>query len=486
MSGVVILPNSSTITKTPLGGYPSRDQFSPIRVGEVVDISLNGRDSGAVKFRYVGTTNVPIEEVQNIALPLLANLRIYPVRGELIVLFSLGNVYYLPINLLNNPITNQTLPILNNTLSDQKTDTIKTTLNNKTFAPAGQKFITTMYEGDLVFEGRFGNSIKFGSTVKEKNASLNNYSNSNSSNNGDPIFIIRNGIRSTTEDILKDGASIYMCSTQRLNMDDGESGFDGITAEWSSLNIKEIDIEEPEIDLRNSSNVDTEPTVKPNEQPLPLAEPKAPKSKRILFPVEEDEPINTEAEKKQEEEQITEYYDMYLAGKNIGKTKLVVEDGVPIAEKIVEPYRKLKEAAAAAGFKLTLNSGFRSMDDLKLGGKILAGQISLRKKNARSSAIADFGDPDYIYNAPSNAKYFNPVTAKPGYSNHQSGFAIDINTGKRTKVYKWLVRNALKYGWVRAVESERWHWEYRPTATSIYAKVPKSSETWDGFNDGMV
>jgi hypothetical protein len=58
-----------------------------------------------------------------------------------------------------------------------------------------------------------------------------------------------------------------------------------------------------------------------------------------------------------------------------------------------------------------------------------------------------------------------PLTAKPGYSNHQSGIAFDIHYGQteaeRGKQYVWLCKNAWRFGFVRTVFSERWHWEYR-------------------------
>jgi LAS superfamily LD-carboxypeptidase LdcB len=54
--------------------------------------------------------------------------------------------------------------------------------------------------------------------------------------------------------------------------------------------------------------------------------------------------------------------------------------------------------------------------------------------------------------------------AKPGFSNHQRGTAIDIagctNNGKATPLYWWLRKNAHKFGFKNTVHLERWHWEY--------------------------
>lgn len=82
------------------------------------------------------------------------------------------------------------------------------------------------FEGDTVIQGRFGQSIRFGSTVpvlKQDNTW------SNSGKNGDPITIILNSQRqenasfkfnNIVENINKDGSAIYMTSTQEIFLED--------------------------------------------------------------------------------------------------------------------------------------------------------------------------------------------------------------------------------------------------------------------------
>jgi len=82
------------------------------------------------------------------------------------------------------------------------------------------------FEGDTIMQGRFGQSIRFGSTVpvmKQDNTW------SNSGNNGDPITIIQNSQRqenvsfkfnNIVENINKDGSAIYMTSTQEIFLED--------------------------------------------------------------------------------------------------------------------------------------------------------------------------------------------------------------------------------------------------------------------------
>lgn len=91
------------------------------------------------------------------------------------------------------------------------------------------------FEGDTIIQARFGQSIRFGSTVspmKTSNTWSNTVTDENGSiinTNGDPITIItnrqgervvRNKFDSIVEDINKDGSSIYLTSTQPINIAD--------------------------------------------------------------------------------------------------------------------------------------------------------------------------------------------------------------------------------------------------------------------------
>ncbi len=51
------------------------------------------------------------------------------------------------------------------------------------------------------------------------------------------------------------------------------------------------------------------------------------------------------------------------------------------------------------------------------------------------------------------------LAAPPGYSNHQSGLALDLNTSD-WGVYNWLAGHGAGYGFRRTVPSEEWHWEH--------------------------
>jgi len=96
--------------------------------------------------------------------------------------------------------------------------------------PAGKTFVEQKisslqpFEGDHIWQGRFGNSIRFGSTIST--IPEDNYYHKaptwSGDVNGDPIIILANGQENldkkefVVEDINKDNSSIYLTSTQSI------------------------------------------------------------------------------------------------------------------------------------------------------------------------------------------------------------------------------------------------------------------------------
>lgn len=93
-------------------------------------------------------------------------------------------------------------------------------------------------------------------------------------------------------------------------------------------------------------------------------------------------------------------------------------------------YAKLQEAAAQENLTLAIESAFRTY----------ASQAALYQ----------------LYKAGKGN-----LAAAPGASNHQHGQAFDLNTGDfDTPLYVWLTENAPRFGFIRTVNNEHWHWEY--------------------------
>jgi D-alanyl-D-alanine carboxypeptidase len=61
-----------------------------------------------------------------------------------------------------------------------------------------------------------------------------------------------------------------------------------------------------------------------------------------------------------------------------------------------------------------------------------------------------------------------PKAARPGRSNHHLGIAVDIPVGgaESSDNYNWLATHACRFGFLRTVPTEPWHWEFHPQATS--------------------
>lgn len=113
-----------------------------------------------------------------------------------------------------------------NIIDNSSTDIIVSSQDNPsqaTFSEKSNIHPLMPFEGDIIQEGRWGNSLRFGSTSKSSSQYKNNWS--TSGNNGDPITILRNGqpLNSPnegwipiTEDINNDLSSIYLTSTQKI------------------------------------------------------------------------------------------------------------------------------------------------------------------------------------------------------------------------------------------------------------------------------
>jgi len=191
------------------------------------------------------------ERVQITAIPFFPNIKQPPLVNEVVFLVLAPNgdyssntskvsyYYFTPLNMWGNINTNPTpnpYQNLKTTTQDKSLEEVEagspnvsSEQDNESFKP-GTYFeekanIYPLYpfEGDIIYEGRFGNSIRFGSTDIIESLPANNWSITGS--NGDPITIIRNGQNpelptpaqnTTTEDINKDLSSIYLTSTQKV------------------------------------------------------------------------------------------------------------------------------------------------------------------------------------------------------------------------------------------------------------------------------
>ena len=122
----------------------------------------------------------------------------------------------------------------------------------------------------------------------------------------------------------------------------------------------------------------------------------------------------------------------------------------------------MRSAASKEGISLVLLSGYRSIN--------LQRDIFYENKSIRNQTAIE------------RAK----VSAPPGYSEHSTGYAIDVGDGsypnthfevefEHTPAFKWMKKYAPKYHFVlsfpnenkQGVSYEPWHWRFEGTVEAL-------------------
>lgn len=151
---------------------------------------------------------------------------------------------------------------------------------------------------------------------------------------------------------------------------------------------------------------------------------------------------------------------------------LVSVDGATISAKAAPHFAALMDAATQAGLPLSITSSYRSF----------------------SNQVATYNG--WVATNGSTAQA-DQVSARPGYSEHQTGFAIDFKAGScalecltTTPQYAWLQEHAADYGFIQryvpgyetitGYHSEAWHYRYVGTqvAQDMKAKGIKTLEQY--------
>ncbi len=139
-----------------------------------------------------------------------------------------------------------------------------------------------------------------------------------------------------------------------------------------------------------------------------------------------------------------------------------VYPGLKMHKKVIKELFKMQQAAAREGVEMVFLSGYRSID--------LQKEIFYENKSIRNQIALE------------RAK----VSAPPGYSEHSTGYAIDIGDKymretdfetefELTPTFIWLNKNAAKYHFIlsfpkgnsQGVSYEPWHWRYEGTVDAL-------------------
>ena len=139
-----------------------------------------------------------------------------------------------------------------------------------------------------------------------------------------------------------------------------------------------------------------------------------------------------------------------------------VYKGLQVHKDVYKAYISMRNKASLEGIDLILLSGYRSID--------LQRMIFYENKSIRNQIAVE------------RAK----VSAPPGYSEHSTGYAIDLGDGtmrstdfevefENTPAFKWLEDNAARYhftlsfpkGNPQGVSYEPWHWRFEGTVEAL-------------------
>jgi len=150
------------------------------------------------------------------------------------------------------------------------------------------------------------------------------------------------------------------------------------------------------------------------------------------------------------------------------KEKLVlIEPNIQVHMDMRDSLLKMREEAKKDGIYLVFLSGYRSIN---LQNDIFYSLKSIRNQEAAERAR---------------------VSAPPGYSEHSTGFAIDIGDAtqretdfetdfENTEAFRWLIKNAAKFHFKlsfnkdnKYIDYEPWHWRYEGSIEAL--KIFESS-----------
>ena len=273
--------------------------------GRVLDIILgpnhpdfhNYDDIGTIFFHHDKgkvyrrkTANSNLNSINNYpkAKPLHPNSRYIPLKNEIVALYKgigIGEretMYYSSVLNIWNSSHHNALPARGELPSLKKEEGQEESqpINLGAYYTENDKMKPLIpFEGDFLLEGRFGNSIRFGSTNSSETIPIKNHWSNGEVTTGDPITIIRNGqagmrvpdnekddvpgFYPTIEDPNRDDSSIYMTSNQVITdlkvagLTDSEEPW---IISWPSFGSEDIEQVENQVPFEadQTGNDDTE------------------------------------------------------------------------------------------------------------------------------------------------------------------------------------------------------------------------------------
>ena len=218
-----------------------------LQSAEVIEVILTDTIPNyyTIRFKFLNRPGNN-DENTNTAFPLNAHVKSIPVPGEIVLIVNAassfagnfrlneGTFYYMnDVNVQSNinyngVPTSGKVPFSNAASYQNASFGVVSTPNQsqpnrvkKTFKLLDGQNALQLFEGDVVIEGRSGNSVRLSSTINGLTG-ITKQPTWTLGNPGDPIMIITNTKKNSStkgfriEDINKDDSSIYLTSTQRI------------------------------------------------------------------------------------------------------------------------------------------------------------------------------------------------------------------------------------------------------------------------------
>ena len=187
------------------------------------------------------------------------------------------------------------------------------------------------------------------------------------------------------------------------------------------------------------------------------------------------------------------FYEKIIPSKYLNKEYILVNKYYYVGEKYVpENLESLPLSYSRSGMKLT-NVAKSALEELINAAK---------KDNMTILVTSSYRSYEYqvkLYNqyAEENSKEeADTYSARPGYSEHQTGLAVDIHNGKKvytdfesTEEFNWMQENAYKYGFILRFPKDKVNetgyiyesWHYRYVGKDIAKYIHKNNISFEEY-----
>ena len=189
---------------------------------------------------------------------------------------------------------------------------------------------------------------------------------------------------------------------------------------------------------------------------------------------------------------------------NIGLDKPFYQDPNTVSEysttMLVNTYNKLDKNFTPTLVKMgkcSEGENYLSKEAKEAFDKLCDASLKDGMNIGTTSSYRSYKDQEDVYKyylRVNGQDYVNKYVAKPGFSEHQTGLALDVKSVnaspfKTTKEYTWMINNAYKYGFIlrypenskniTGYNSEAWHFRYVGVEIATY--IQENKITYDEY-----